>query len=57
MTTIFINGNRITAAPADTKFFDFEGDRMYSRRESELIQQHLQQYGEMPGGGDEDDLF
>jgi hypothetical protein len=32
---------------------------MYTKRESELIQQHLQQYGELPGGGDDDldDLF
>lgn len=40
------------------KFFDYEEDKMYSKRESELVQQHLQKYGEMPGfGGDEDDLF
>lgn len=39
--------------------FCWEEERMYSKRESELIQQHLQQYGEMPGGagGDLDDLF
>ena len=31
---------------------------MFSKRESELVQQHLQKYGEMPSGGeDEDDLF
>jgi len=40
------------------KFFKFEEDPMYSKRESELLQQYIQQYGEMPGGGDElDDLF
>jgi hypothetical protein len=41
------------------KFFKFEEDRMYSQRESELLQQHLQKYGEMPGGGEDelDDLF
>ncbi|MBW1896874.1 MAG: hypothetical protein JRI47_07430, partial [Deltaproteobacteria bacterium] len=40
-------------------FFDFEEDKMYSKRESELIQQYLQEHGEMPGGGDDDlnDLF
>ena len=40
-------------------WFDFEEDKMYSQRESELIQQHLQAHGEMPGGGgdDLDDLF
>ncbi|MBW1946185.1 MAG: hypothetical protein JRJ51_25690 [Deltaproteobacteria bacterium] len=37
-------------------WFDFEEDKMYSQRESELIQQYLQEHGEMPGGGD-DDLF
>jgi len=41
------------------KFFKFEEDRMYSQRESELLQQHLQKYGEMPGGGEDelDELF
>jgi NADPH-dependent glutamate synthase beta subunit-like oxidoreductase len=40
-------------------WFEFEEDKMYSQRESELIQQYLQEHGEMPGGGaDElDDLF
>ena len=44
---------------AEARFFFWEEDRMYSKRESELIQQHLKQYGELPGGGaDElDDLF
>ena len=39
--------------------FEYEENKMYSQRESELIQQYLQQYGEMPGGGDSDldDLF
>jgi NADPH-dependent glutamate synthase beta subunit-like oxidoreductase len=39
--------------------FDFEEDKMYSRRESELIRAYLQEYGQMPGGGDDDleDLF
>jgi len=39
--------------------FDFEEDPMYSKRESELIQQYLQAHGRMPGGaGDDlDDLF
>jgi hypothetical protein len=31
---------------------------MFSKRESELVQQHLQKYGQMPNaGGDEDELF
>lgn len=40
-------------------WFDFEEDKMYSKRESELIQQYLQEHGEMPSGGDSDldDLF
>lgn len=44
---------------SEGSLFCWEEDRMYSKRESELIQQHLQQYGEMPGGGadDLDDLF
>jgi len=40
-------------------YFIFEEDEMYTKRESELLQQYLQQFGELPGGGaDElDDLF
>ncbi len=40
-------------------WFDFEEDKMYSQRESELIQRYLQEHGEMPGLGasDLDDLF
>jgi hypothetical protein len=40
-------------------WFDFEEDKMYSQRESELIQQYIQEHGEMPGGGgdDLDNLF
>ena len=43
----------------NASWFDFEEDKMYSQRESELIQQYLQEHGEMPGGGDDDldDLF
>ena len=39
--------------------FEFEEDKMYSQRESELIQKYLQKHGEMPGGGadDLDDLY
>ena len=43
------------------KYFGFEPDPMYSKRESELIQQYLQQFGKMPKGDGEgdslDDLF
>jgi hypothetical protein len=38
-------------------FFEYEEDKMYSKRESEPIQKYLQKHGEMPGGGDLDDLF
>jgi hypothetical protein len=42
----------------EIKFFKFEADPMYSKRESELLQQYIKQHGEMPSGGDElDDLF
>ena len=39
--------------------FEYEEDKMFSQRESELIQKYLQEHGEMPGGGgdDLDDLF
>ncbi len=39
--------------------FEFEEDKMYSKRESELIQKYLQAHGEMPGGGADDlaDLY
>ncbi len=38
-------------------FFEFEEDKMYSQRESELIQKYLQEHGQMPGADDDDDLF
>jgi formate dehydrogenase beta subunit len=40
-------------------WFELEEDKMYSKRESELIQQYLQEHGKMPGGSadDLDDLF
>ncbi len=42
---------------AGAAFFRYEEDRMYSRRESELLQQHLKQHGALPGGAELDDLF
>ncbi|MBU2499186.1 MAG: FAD-dependent oxidoreductase, partial [Proteobacteria bacterium] len=36
-------------------WFEYEKDKMYSKRESELIQKYLQEHGQMPGGGDDDD--
>jgi len=43
----------------EASFFLWEEDRMFSKRESELIQRHVEQYSELPGGGDDelDDLF
>jgi len=37
------------------KYFHFEEDKMYTKKESELLQQYLQQHGKMPGGGEEED--
>ncbi len=43
---------------ASASFFIFELDPMFTKRESELIQQHLQKHGSMPSDGDDlDDLF
>ncbi|MCP4570229.1 MAG: BzdV protein, partial [FCB group bacterium] len=42
--------------PGEGAWFIWEEDPMFTKRESELIQQYLQQYGEMPGGGGDDDL-
>ena len=48
-------------SPGEAVFFIFEEDPMFTKRESELIQQYLQEHGELPGsgvGGDDlDDLF
>ncbi len=42
----------------NAKFFLWEEDKMYTKRESELIQQFLQVHGKLPEGNDElDDLF
>lgn len=47
--------------PGDAKWYIWIEDPMYTKRESEMIQQYLQEHGEMPGGGggddDLDDLF
>jgi len=41
------------------RYFMYNEEPMYTKRESELIQQYLQVHGEMPGGGEGelDDLF
>jgi NADPH-dependent glutamate synthase beta subunit-like oxidoreductase len=42
----------------NARFFVWEEDKMYTKRESELIQQFLQVNGKLPEGNDElDDLF
>jgi len=46
------------ASNKKAKYFVFEEDKMYTKRETELLQQYMQKYGKMPGGGDElDELF
>ena len=45
-------------ANAKVKRFQFEIDAMYTKKESELIQQYLQKHGKLPSGGDElEDLY
>jgi len=39
-------------------WFDFEEEKMYSKRESELLQKYVQEHGRVPGGGsEEENLF
>jgi NADPH-dependent glutamate synthase beta subunit-like oxidoreductase/Pyruvate/2-oxoacid:ferredoxin oxidoreductase delta subunit len=47
------------SSQTEARFFLWEQERMYTKRESELIQHHVQKYGQLPGGGmDElDELF
>jgi NADPH-dependent glutamate synthase beta subunit-like oxidoreductase len=48
---------QLSAKPG-ARYFDYEEDPMYTKRESELIQQFLQQHGHLPPGNEEvDDLF
>jgi NADPH-dependent glutamate synthase beta subunit-like oxidoreductase len=43
--------------PGKVAFFDFEEDKMFSKRENELLQQYMQVHGKMPeGAGGDDDL-
>jgi len=41
----------------EAALFEFEVDRMYSKRESELLQKYVREHGGMPGEEDLDDLF
>ena len=46
-------------AHENAAWFDYEEDKMYSKREGELLQAYLKEHGKMPGSGDLDldDLF
>lgn len=48
--------SEVLATSSKARYFLFEEDPMYSKRESELIQQYLQEHGCMPPGEGEDDL-
>ena len=41
-------------SPGEAAFFMIDEDPMYTKRESELIQQYLQEHGELPSGGGDD---
>lgn len=46
------------ASRPEAKYFTYEEDPMYTKRESELIQQFLQKHGHLPPGNEEvEDLF
>ncbi|MFX1317762.1 MAG: FAD-dependent oxidoreductase [Promethearchaeota archaeon] len=47
---------KMTQQP-NAKFFQFEEDPMYTKRETELLQQYVQDHGKMPGEDELDDLF
>jgi NADPH-dependent glutamate synthase beta subunit-like oxidoreductase len=46
----------VLATTSKAEFFLYDEDPMFSKRESELIQEYLQQHGCMPPGEGEDDL-
>jgi hypothetical protein len=48
--------SEIAATPTKARFFLFDEDPMFSKRESELIQEYLREHGCMPPGEGEDDL-
>ncbi len=47
---------QITQQP-NAKLFQFEEDPMYTKRETELLQQYVQDHGKIPGEDELDDLF
>ncbi|UCC48489.1 MAG: FAD-dependent oxidoreductase [Gemmatimonadota bacterium] len=48
--------SEVLSTSTKARFFLFEEDPMYSKRESELIQAYLREHGRMPPGEGEDDL-
>lgn len=48
--------SEILSTSVKARFFLFETDPMYSKRESEIIQAYLREHGRMPPGESEDDL-
>jgi len=63
---IFISGTQDMRAGLEeqlktnekARYFGYEEDKMYTQRESELLQQHLQKHGKLPELNDElEDLF
>ncbi len=44
---------------SNTHFFNYEEDPMFTKRESELLQQFMQEFGRFPEGNEDldDDLF
>ena len=44
---------------ANARYFSYEEDPMYTKKESELLQQFMQEFGRMPEGNEDldDDLF
>ena len=47
-----------TLAAGQASFFLYEEEKMYTKRESELLQNYLSQHGRLPKGNDlPDDLF
>jgi NADPH-dependent glutamate synthase beta subunit-like oxidoreductase len=48
--------NECLENPNEAVYFTLEEDPMFTKRESEVIQQYLQKHGQLPGAGGDDDL-
>ena len=49
---------RALEGEVEAAWFNFEEEKMYSKRESELLQKYVREHGRMPGGGsEEENLF